>query len=160
MAIDTTQLTNLITAFRGLNQQDSISPETVGSLLQSIADLVAQSAEQTVVDKIQQSLSYLSQGGLALTGIAQGKSDRNHIYATFSAVNLKTGQVGLTSDVQFIQQATTDRAGAMRAQQVTDLNEAKRNATNALSSITTINQDLMVMKQDIAILKNLHNLTS
>ena len=150
MAIDTTQLTNLITAFRQLNEQDSITPENLGALLQSIADHVARSAEQTVVDNILNSVGYLSQGGLALTGVAQGKSDRNHIYANFAAVNLKTGQVGLTQDVQFIQQATTDRAGAMRAQQVTDLNEAKRNASNAvnyLGSLATIGRVLQSLAQ-------------
>jgi len=37
--IDTTQLTQLISAFRV--EKESISPETVGSLLQNITDLLA-----------------------------------------------------------------------------------------------------------------------
>ena len=39
--IDTTQLTQLISAFRVETEKESISPETVGSLLQNITDLLA-----------------------------------------------------------------------------------------------------------------------
>ena len=37
--IDTTQLTQLISAFRVETEKESISPETVGSLLQNITDI-------------------------------------------------------------------------------------------------------------------------
>lgn len=39
--IDIQQLTSLISAFRVETEKESISPETVGSLLQAIADLLA-----------------------------------------------------------------------------------------------------------------------
>jgi hypothetical protein len=39
--IDTTQLTQLISAFRVATEKESISPETVGSLLQNTTDLLA-----------------------------------------------------------------------------------------------------------------------
>ncbi len=39
--IDTTQLTQLISAFRVETEKESISPENVGSLLQNITDLLA-----------------------------------------------------------------------------------------------------------------------
>lgn len=64
-------------------------------------------------------------GGQAITALSQGQSDRNHIYANKSTVNLATGAVTSTSGI-FIQQATTERAGAMRAQQVIDLNATKK----------------------------------
>ena len=41
MAIDTTALNKLITDFRALSQKDSVSPESLGSLLQKLADLLA-----------------------------------------------------------------------------------------------------------------------
>ena len=39
--IDIQQLTSLISAFRVETEKESISPETVGSILQAIADLLA-----------------------------------------------------------------------------------------------------------------------
>ena len=41
MAIDTAALNKLITDFRALSQKDSVSPESLGSLLQKLADLLA-----------------------------------------------------------------------------------------------------------------------
>ncbi len=41
MAIDTTALNKLITDFRALSQKDSVSPESLASLLQKLADLLA-----------------------------------------------------------------------------------------------------------------------
>jgi hypothetical protein len=41
MAIDTTALNKLITDFRALSQKDSVSPESLGSLLQKLADQLA-----------------------------------------------------------------------------------------------------------------------
>ena len=45
--IDTTQLTQLISAFRVETEKESISPETVGSLLQNITDLLANASSST-----------------------------------------------------------------------------------------------------------------
>ena len=51
--IDTTQLTQLISAFRVETEKESISPETVGALLQNITDLLANAtstAEQQIFE--------------------------------------------------------------------------------------------------------------
>ena len=45
--IDISQLTSLISAFRVETEKESISPETVGSLLQAIADLLATATSET-----------------------------------------------------------------------------------------------------------------
>ncbi|MBQ6165980.1 MAG: hypothetical protein IJK41_00880 [Muribaculaceae bacterium] len=45
--IDIQQLTSLISAFRVETEKESISPETVGSILQSIADLLATATSET-----------------------------------------------------------------------------------------------------------------
>ena len=45
--IDISQLTALISAFRVETEKESISPETVGSILQAIADLLATATSET-----------------------------------------------------------------------------------------------------------------
>ena len=77
---------------------------------------------------MQKLLDGFKSAGYALTSISQGQTDRNHIYANIGKVNLTDGTSSSTSGI-FIQQATTERAGAMRAQQVTDLNTARKNVT-------------------------------
>ena len=51
--IDVSQLTSLISAFRVETEKESISPETVGKLLQDIVDLLATAstdAERQILD--------------------------------------------------------------------------------------------------------------
>ena len=60
--IDTTQLTNRICAFRVETEKESNSPETVGSLLQNITDLLASassSIEQQIFENWKAILSQL-----------------------------------------------------------------------------------------------------
>jgi len=60
--IDTTQLTQLISAFRVETEKELISPETVGSLLQNITDLLANassSIEQQIFENWKAILSQL-----------------------------------------------------------------------------------------------------
>ncbi len=45
--IDTTQLTQLISAFRVETEKESISPKTVGSLFHDITDLLANASSNT-----------------------------------------------------------------------------------------------------------------
>lgn len=114
MAIDTKSLTDIITEFRALQSKDAVSPESLGSILQRIVDLLATAGTSETVNNITKLLDGFKAAGQALTEIFQGQSDRNHIYAKISTVNLATGAVGSSSGI-FIQQATTDRAGAMRS---------------------------------------------
>ena len=125
MAIDTKSLTQLITEFRALQSKDAVSPESLGYILQRIVDLLATAGTSETVANIQKLLDGFKAAGQAITALSQGQADRNHIYANKSTVNLATGAVASTSGI-FIQQATTERAGAMRAQQVTDLNNARK----------------------------------
>lgn len=58
--IDVTQLTSLISAFRVETEKESISPETVGKLLQDITDLLANAstdAERQLLDDWKNMLS-------------------------------------------------------------------------------------------------------
>ena len=133
--IDITNLTSLITAFRQETEQGSISPETLGALLQSIADELANASsdqETIVLEKLQENFKSL---GSFFVSLAQGDDDRNNVLADIALYNPITGMLSAQRGTTFIKQATTERAGAMRAQQVIDLNAAKKN-------ISTLQTDL------------------
>ena len=50
--IDIQQLTSLISAFRVETEKESISPETVGSILQAITDLLSTATSQTECNEL------------------------------------------------------------------------------------------------------------
>lgn len=139
MAIDTKSLSQLIAEFRKLQTKDSVTPESLGYILQRIADLLATAGTSDTVEKLQKLLDGFKTAGSAITSLEQSKSDRNHIYADIHKVSLINGTTSTSSDVLFIQQATTERAGAMRAQQVTDLNAARKNVTELQKQMTEAN---------------------
>ncbi len=124
MAINTSSVTQLITDFRALKAKDSITPESLGYILQRLADLLATAGNSETIAKIQALLDGFRIAGYAITNIKQGAADRNNVNAVIDKLNLGTGEVSSSSGI-FLQQATTERAGAMRAQQVTDLNNAR-----------------------------------
>ena len=140
--IDTTALTALITAFRAEVTQNSISPEKVGSILQQIADLLATAAPDSDMSELTVLRQRLMGVSTMFTSLAQGTSDRNHIYLTSNTYNVATGTKHTDTDAIRIQQATTERAGAMRAQQVIDLNAAKKNITELQDEIANLGRVL------------------
>ena len=145
--IDTGTLTDLITQFRNTTAANSISPETVGSILQKIVDILATAGTQANLDIINKWHEALKTAAPALTALSQGNADRNHVYLAARSVNLYTGAQADLTPIQ-IQQATTERAGAMRAQQVTDLNAARRDVADIKKQIQTINSLLGVGTAD------------
>lgn len=145
--IDTGTLTDLITQFRNTTAANSISPETVGSILQKIVDILATASTQANLDIINKWHEALKTAAPALTALSQGNADRNHVYLAARSVNLYTGAQSDLTPIQ-IQQATTERAGAMRAQQVTDLNAARRDVADIKKQIQTINSLLGVGTAD------------
>ena len=140
--IDTTALTALITAFRAEVPQNSISPEKVGSILQQIADLLATAAPDSDMSEFTVLRQRLMGVSTMFTSLAQGTSDRNHIYLTSNTYNVATGTKHTNTDAIRIQQATTERAGAMRAQQVIDLNAAKKNIGELQDEIANLGRVL------------------
>lgn len=140
--VNITSLTDLISSFRQITAKDSITPESLGYILQRIADLLGTVNTSEVASDFSKLLNILRLNGNILTNIVQGQADRNHIYADISHVNLSNGETGKGSGL-FIQQATTERAGAMRAQQVTDLNTARNNINGKiLPAIDTLEKAL------------------
>lgn len=140
--IDTTALTALITAFRAEVTQNSISPEKVGGILQQIADLLATATPDSDMSEFTVLRQRLMSISTMFTSLAQGTSDRNHIYLTSNTYNVATGTKHTNTDAIRIQQATTERAGAMRAQQVIDLNAAKKNITDLQTEIANLGRVL------------------
>ena len=160
--IDTSSITALISAFRAEVAQNSISPEKVGGILQQIVDALSKAASNgDVADflALQERLQALT---TIYTSLTQGTSDRNHIYLTPTTYNVGSDEHYTNADSIRIQQATTERAGAMRAQQVIDLNTAKKNITElqtALqswqtnygtlnSAVSTLQEELKFLQED------------
>lgn len=126
MAIDVKSITQLISEFRKLQTKDSITPESLGNILQRLADLLATAGTSETINNIQTLLNGFKATGQAVVSLQQGAADRNHILANIKTVDLGNGSIGSATNNLFIQQATTERAGAMRAQQVIDLNNARK----------------------------------
>lgn len=126
MAIDTKSLTQIITEFRKLQAKDSITPESLGYILQRIADLLATagtSETQAILGNWYNTLSKTDH--TAVCKLQQGPADRNFVRLSNTFIDLLTGQQMTNENATIINMATTERAGAMKAQQVVDLNNAR-----------------------------------
>ena len=135
MAIDTSTINQLISDFRALSQKDSISPESLGVLLQRLADLINTAAADGDFTAISDALNAVP---TALVSISQGSADRNDILMDVTTSNLVKGLQASVKDLVFIRQATTERAGAMRAQQVTDLNNTRTGLAALQKTVATL----------------------
>lgn len=127
--IDTQSLTDIITEFRRITAKDAITPESLGAIMQRIADLLATAGTSETADVLMKWYNAMRAALHYISSLSQGGADRNHIYLSRTTVNPITGTSLLSSNAIQIQQATTERAGAMRAQQVIDLNAAKKGVT-------------------------------
>lgn len=135
MAINTSTITQLISDFRALSQKDSVSPESLGVLLQKLADLINTAAADGDFTAISDALNAVP---TALVSISQGSADRNDILMDVTTSNLVKGLQASVKDLVFIRQATTERAGAMRAQQVTDLNNTRTGLAALQKTVATL----------------------
>ena len=95
MAIDTKSLTQIITEFRKLQAKDSITPESLGYILQRLADLLATAGTSETVNSIQTLLNGFKAAGQAVVSLQQGAADRNNILANIKTVDLGNGSIGL-----------------------------------------------------------------
>ena len=135
MAINISTISKLISDFRALSQKDSISPESLGVLLQRLADLINTAAADGDFTDISNALNAVP---TALVSISQGSADRNDILMDVTTSNLVKGLQASVKDLVFIRQATTERAGAMRAQQVTDLNNTRTGLAALQKTVATL----------------------
>ena len=118
--IDTNQLSALISAFRVETEKESISPETVGKLLQDIVNLLANAstdAERQILDDWKTMLSqYIVVYDVAH---ATGMADMEHMFLTIKGRSLRNGAT-FTSSVP-LSAATDMQAGVMSASHVQTL---------------------------------------
>lgn len=121
-SIDTSSLTAIITEFRRLQAKDSITPEALGSILQRIADLLATAGTSDIQQALNNWYNAMRQAVPYIAGLNQANFDRNNILLNPTLVDPIEGQSYIGNVPISIQTATTEKAGAMKAQQVTDLN--------------------------------------
>ena len=140
--IDISNLTSLITAFRQETEQGSISPETLGALLQAIANQLQSATTDQEQSKLTNIYNNLLKMGNCLTNLAQGDTDRNNVLGDYTFYNVVSGIPSAQRGQVLIKQATTERAGAMRAQQVIDLNAAKKGVATLEEAVAQINTQL------------------
>lgn len=140
--IDISNLTSLITAFRQETEQGSISPETLGALLQAIANQLQSATTDQEQTKLTNIYNNLLRMGNCLTNLAQGDTDRNNVLGDYTFYNVVSGIPSAQRGQVLIKQATTERAGAMRAQQVIDLNAAKKGVATLEEAVAQINTQL------------------
>lgn len=139
MAINTSTITQLISDFRALSQKDSISPESLGVLLQKLADLINSAAVDIDFNAISNALNNVP---TALVSMTQGSANRNDVLMHVTTSNLIKGITMTLRDVLFIRQATSERAGAMSAQQVTDLNNTRTGLADLQKSVRDLSDVL------------------
>ena len=136
--IDITNLTSLITAFRNETEQGSISPETLGVLLQAIANELNNASSHQDQVKLVALYENLLAMGTCIIGLSQSSADRNNVLANINYFNPTSGVASALRDQVLVKQATTERAGAMTAQQVTDLNATKKGVANLEEAVSNI----------------------
>lgn len=140
---DISSITSLITSFRSETHEEAITPEVLGALLQKIADLLGKAALQTDVSRLDNWRSDLARIGYVLTSLTIGSDDRNNVYFTLGKANLSTGINQIANNSILIRQATTERAGVMRAQQVQDLNKCKSELSSCIASMNKVQEALV-----------------
>ena len=142
MAINTSSVTQLISDFRALSQKDSVSPESLGVLLQKLADLINSAASdeeyKAIYDAFQNFVANIAAVPTALYKMEQGSADRNDILMNITTSHLINGVTMTLKDALFIRQATTERAGAMRAQQVADLNNTRTGLASLQKTVSSL----------------------
>ncbi len=150
--MDISSITSLISTFRAETHEEAITPESLGALLQKIADALGTASLQTDMASLQLWRGGLAAIGSVLTALSVGSDDRNNVYLTYAKTNLSSATSQLMNDGIVIRQATTERAGAMRAQQVQDLNKCKSDLTKIASNIVTATNTLATLQNSLSAL--------
>ena len=112
--IDIQQLTSLISAFRVETEKESISPETVGSILQSIADLLATATSETEYNIIRFWKETLQQYRFLYDIQQRNIDDHSNVILSLMARSMVDGAT--SSLTLAIGPATRTRAGVLTAE--------------------------------------------
>lgn len=134
--VDTTSITSLIKAFRAETSKDSINPERLGSLLQKLADVLAQAASIADIGASTELADRLKKVANVLTALYVGSEDTKKIKLSYKTVSMTTGEENTFPDVIAIPSANSNKAGSMTAAHVRKLNENANNITSLGSSLS------------------------
>ena len=139
--MDTSSIKSQIDAFRALSTEAAITPETLGTLLQSMADAISTAALQTDLDNcnaLVKSATYTNKA--AISDLQKWRTDMTASpyivqYMTLGTVSkvsvgisttkrsLNTGDNSIIANAVVLPAATADTAGVMTAAQVQQLNK-------------------------------------
>lgn len=158
MAADITTITKLITDFSNETREEAVTVQVLGSLLQKIADVIGTTALQSDVASLGAWRMLFAKLKTLVTDITIGSDDRNSIYLSLTKGTVATGSIQSHPNSICIRQATTERAGAMRAQQVQDLNKCKSDISAINSSLNSLNTSLS--KMNIELMRHSRQLTT
>ena len=86
--------------------------------------------------------------------LEQNLSDRNNVYLDINIASLDSGVKQSRQGAICIKQATTERVGAMRAQQVLDLNACKSDIKSLQSSASSLQSTIENFNNTISALSN------
>lgn len=99
--------------------------------------------------------------GTCIIGLSQSTTDRNNVLFNISYFDPTVGLASALRDQVFIKQATTERAGAMRTQQVSDLNTAKKNISTlednmelTMAAVSELDERTLAQEEEISNLSN------
>ena len=149
MPVDITTITQLITTFKQETREETVTVEVLGSLLQKIVDLLGTTALQADVATLTAWRTLFAKLNTLVTNIAIGSDDRNSVYLSVNKGYIATGSVQSQPNSICIRQATTERAGAMRAQQVQDLNKCKSDISGINTSLSSLNSSLSKVNTEL-----------
>lgn len=144
-------LTSLIDALRAETANASITPESLGGLLQQVVDAIGLASTEADMNTVKRWKGYLQQLTRVMTSIKQGSEDRNNVYFTPAFASLATGENTIYANALSISPATTERAGVMRAQHVSDLNTAKTNISNITKDLSSLSASIENLVSDVKI---------
>ncbi len=147
--IDITQLAKLITALRTETQKAAISPETVGSILQRIAEMLAEALVSKDIDQLLRLYRNLT-GRQLLTGIEQGALDKQQVYLNISSVDPVTGLPATAVLATIVAPADNTQAGFMTAAHVAAIEQMTAKAEAAeplLRGLAAVPQVLVSLAQ-------------
>lgn len=165
--INVNSLNQAIASLKAETSRDAITPVYLGNLLQGISDLLATATtadDLSAVTQLQIALANLKQkvnsyvislqnDPTFISHLVQGASDRNNVYLDATKVAIAFGTATTVEQAVTIKQATTERAGVMRAQQVQDLSDAKSGVTALNAAMASVQSTITELQYAIAVIE-------
>ena len=145
--IDISQLTSLISAFRVETEKESISPETVGSILQDITDLLSTASTDAEHQILENWKNMLSQYYFVYDVADANIPDQQNIFLRLRARNLGDGS-SYSASVP-IGAASSRKAGAMTAEHVQSIMALQTAVSNLQTAVNALQTESNAHSQQL-----------